>query len=89
MAVKDKPEFGKRCQLCFKYRRARMYYAPIDGKYIRLCQSCWEEQEELGKFRCEELCVLGNEGHCGRTQREYWKQCEKRFNANRPQRYME
>ena len=34
---------------------------------------------------CTEPCVLGDLGHCGRTDRERWSHCEKRFNAGLPQ----
>ena len=37
-------EFGKRCQLCWKYREAHMYPMPIKGKYLRLCKECWNKQ---------------------------------------------
>jgi len=41
--MSDKPEYGKRCQLCWKYRRARMFFKKIKGKYLRLCKQCWKE----------------------------------------------
>jgi len=38
------------------------------------------------EFQCPIPCVLGNEGHCGRTHHEYFSHCEKRFNEKRQQR---
>jgi hypothetical protein len=47
-ATKRREEFGKRCQLCWKYRRARMFYEAIGGKYLRLCRECWEKVHKEG-----------------------------------------
>ena len=41
-----KNEFGKRCQLCYKYKKCRMFYKPINGKWLRLCKECWEKSRE-------------------------------------------
>ena len=43
-------EFGRRCQKCKKRGGdtfARTYYKPIDGKWLRLCSSCWKAAEEI------------------------------------------
>jgi hypothetical protein len=39
-------EFGKICELCHKRKPSRMYYRPINGEYIKICQDCWKELEE-------------------------------------------
>ena len=41
-------EFGKVCQKCKKRGDdtfARVYYKPIDGKWLRLCGVCWDAVE--------------------------------------------
>lgn len=42
--------------------------------------------KEPKEFTCPIPCVLGNEGHCGRTHHEYYSHCEKRFHEERQQR---
>ena len=41
-------EFGRVCQKCKKKGGdtfARVYYKPIDGKWLRLCGVCWDAVE--------------------------------------------
>ena len=42
--MSDKPEYGKRCQKCWKYRLARMFFRRVGGKFIRLCKECWMDE---------------------------------------------
>ena len=44
--MSDKKEYGKRCQLCWKYKRSRMYPMPIHGQYRRICRQCWDMVSE-------------------------------------------
>lgn len=37
-------EYGKRCQMCHKNRRSRMFFRAIHGKFLRLCSSCWDRE---------------------------------------------
>jgi len=42
-------EYGKRCQLCWKYRQSRIYYRKIKGKFIKICMECWDSLEDKKK----------------------------------------
>lgn len=35
-------EFGRRCQLCNKYKESHMYPFKVKGKFRRLCRECWD-----------------------------------------------
>jgi len=38
-------EYGRRCNLCHHNKRARQYYKPIKGEWLRVCDDCWTELE--------------------------------------------
>ena len=38
-------EFGKRCGLCHKNKESHQYYKPINGKWLKICQECWDKLE--------------------------------------------
>jgi len=39
-------EYGSRYGICFMYRQSRMFYVPINGKWLKLCNECWENESE-------------------------------------------
>jgi hypothetical protein len=41
-------EYGAKCGLCGAKRRSRIYYKLIKGRWLRLCPTCWENQERAG-----------------------------------------
>ena len=48
-------EFGRVCQKCKKKGGdtfARVYYKPIDGKWVRLCGVCWDAVEHNAHLTC-------------------------------------
>ena len=42
-------EYGKRCGLCKKNKRSRVFFKQIKGKYRKICRECWgKELQRLG-----------------------------------------
>lgn len=39
-------EFGKKCELCGAKKESRIYYRPINGEYLKICDDCWNKLEE-------------------------------------------
>lgn len=74
-------EFGRRCQQCNKTGGdtfARMYYEPIDGKWLRLCGVCWvavehSVQPDGGVCTCKKPIATTSTqnlcGNCGKPRR--------------------
>ena len=52
-------EFGKRCGLCWKYKRSRIYHSKVKGKWRKICADCWEAEERKRRRKrcamCDEL----------------------------------
>jgi hypothetical protein len=55
IGITNNREYGKRCESCWQYKPARMYYRPVRGKagrhkdtltFRRLCADCWAWAEE-------------------------------------------
>jgi len=38
-------EYDKKCQLCGKQKESRLHYKKINGKWLKICKSCWIMEE--------------------------------------------
>lgn len=71
-------EFGKKCQRCGKTGGetfARVFYKPIDGKWLRLCGVCWNAVEQ--SFAPDAFCECPPETSTSNVNPRICPVCEK------------
>lgn len=60
-------EYGRRCNLCHHNKRARQYYKPIKGEWLRVCEDCWNKLEKTEETSMNEQGIFN-----GKNSKQLW-----------------